>query len=551
MTDAPRSRVDRLFDAAESVALPALDRISGLVDAGVQAMAPQTALARKRSRAVLGSVNTAGTTAYEAGRPGRKRRFHYNTQSGDSLSRASAQALRNQARHLERNNDITTGILDKLVDFSVGPNGIMVEPAPKDRDGNIHRDFAKLLRTEWERHSESPEVTWTHDRGQAERLAQRTHFRDGETLGQLVQGPRGDRPYAGDIPVALELLEPDVLPHDYDDWGRNIRQGIERNNWGRPTAFHVYRGHPGDDWRAWNLRTKRVAAENMLHHAHVTRIGQLRGISVLAPVITRLQDIHEYEDSERLANKMAADLVMKITRGAPEMWGSEGGAKSYDPEDPPIFRMDGGMVVANTQPGEDAEFFNSGRPNTQAVDWVNGMLRRTSGGVGLSYSAVARDYNGTYSAQRQELVENWPHYHALTGRFVARWTRPHYQAFARWVAMVYGVPADLDVSTLTDAMYLGPPMPWIDPEKEANGKLIMLQACLTSSARVMRELGRNHEEEWRQIASEIALKNDLQISSSAELPAGAQEQARPSAPEPTTEGGANAGDKPSHLRAIK
>lgn len=547
-----RSIVSRAFDAAEAAALPVLDRVGKLVDAGVQTVAPGAALERARNRKVLAAVTTSGSAAYEGARPSRKRKFHSNTQSGDALSRTSAVALRNQARHLERNSDVVTGILDKLVDFSVGANGIMVEPMPRDRNGDIHRDFAKLLRTEWDRWSEHPEVTGQHDRGQAERLAQRTHFRDGEVLGQLVQGPRSDGPYLGDIPLAVELLEPDVLPHDFDDFARNIRQGIARSDWGRPTAYHVYRGHPGDMWKLGDIRTKEVPAASMLHHAHVTRIGQLRGISALASVIPRLQDIHEYEDSERLANKMAADLVLKITRGAPEMWGGGDGTSTYDPLEPPIFRMDGGMVVANTGPGEDAEFFNSGRPNNQAVDWVNGMLRRVSGGVGLTYSAVARDYNGTYSAQRQELVENWPHYHALTGRFVARWTRPQYQAFVRWVALVYGVPADLDLTTLADAMYLGPPMPWIDPEREANAKVIMMQACLTSAARVQRELGRSWEDEYQQIKREIDARQAMGITSSADLPQAAVTQAAPTQSEPTPDDGqARTRGQAGHLKAVK
>lgn len=473
------------------------------LDRAIASVAPGTAVNRMRARAILDTVS-----GFESSEETRKRRFHRNILSGDELARAGAVALRNQARHLERNHDIARGIIDKLVDFSIGPSGVMVEPQPKTASGEIHDDYARQLEADFAKWSEWPEVTWVHDRGAMERLAARTWYRDGEVFGQLVSGARSDLVYGSDVPLAIEMIEPDMLPHDWDDLSRNLRQGIERNQWGRPRAYHFLTQHPGDRYSLGNTTpTVRRDAERILHVRNVDRIGQLRGITVLASVIATLQDLWEYEDAERIAAKMAASLVLKITRGDAAMWGADGNA-AYDPEKPPVYQMDGGMVVVNSQPGEDSDLFDTKRPNVNAATFVNGQLRRVAGGTGLTYSAVARDYNGTYSAQRQELVENWPHYHALTGTFVAQWSRPAYQEFARWHALTHGVPAGVDRRTIGDAVYLGPPMPWIDPKKEAEAQIMLVQACFKTSAAVMRERGNNWRDTYKQLEVETKDRAD-------------------------------------------
>lgn len=525
--------------AAALAGLEAAERAGPMIDRAVGIVSPDRGMDRTQKRRVM-----AAAQGYESALPSRRRRFHHNQMSGEALTRVSAKALREQARHLERNSDIATHILDKLTDFTVGANGIQVEFQPKGTDGKIHTEFARRLRRHYALHSQWPEVTWTFDRAQMERLAARTWFRDGEVLGQLVSGPRKDLEYGSDVPVAIECMEPDLLPLDHDIPSRNISQGIERNAWGRPSQYHLYRGHPGHDRAAGKEQTKAIPAERMLHVRTVTRFHQLRGVSIFATLIARLQDLHEYEDAERAANKLAADLVLKITHSNPE---SVTGAGTVDHNNPPVFRADSGMIMVTPDQGMDASFFDSKRPNNGADAFINGQLRRLAGGAGLSYSAVSGDYNGTYSAQRQELVENWPHYHALTGQFVAQWTRPSTEDFIRWELLTYGVPAGLDVSTAFDALYLGPPMPWIDPEKEANGRLMMVQAGFTSSAQVVRSLNGDIDEIYTQLAHEREERARLGISTS--IDAAGTVPAVPSA-EPGAAGGA-APARGQHLQVVK
>ncbi len=517
-----------------------------VVDRIAAYFSPKAGIQRAQQRAYFEAIKAA-TRGYEAARPSRKRPFSRDNSAGNALARRSAVAIRNQARQLERDHDIARGILDKLVDFTIGPNGITVEPQPKRLNGTLHEELAAELDTAYRLWSEWPEVTWTHSRPQMERLAQRSRYRDGEVFGRQIGGWRDDLTHGSEVPLSIQMLEADHCPHDWEGVTGNVRQGIESDAWGRAIAYHFYRNHPGDDRAFSSLDTIRDIAENVLHVRCVDRIGQMRGISAFAPIITRLQDIFDYEDNERIAAKLASSLVFGIQTGDPANFDPT--KVQYDPAQPPIYRLDGGMVVASPHPGAGVTMFDTKRPNTNAEPFVNGQLRRVSSGVGLSYSAVSRDYNGTYSAQRQELVENWPHYHAETGVFVAQWSRPSYQAFVRWWALARGValPADLDRSTVADAEYLGPSMPVIDPEKEVNSQIMLVQAAFRSSSQVIRQLGGNRTETYRQIEAERRERERRGIASVVDVPAANVSPAKPSLPEPAVQ----PGQPGAHLRVIK
>ncbi|KEZ94745.1 portal protein, partial [Xanthomonas vasicola pv. vasculorum NCPPB 895] len=90
----------------------------------------------------------------------------------------------------------------------------------------------------------------------------------------------------------------------------------------------------------------------------------------------------------------------------------------------------------------------------------------------MSYSSLSLDYNGTYSAQRQELVEKWGSYLMLAERFIALFVRPTRQRFIE-AAVLSGkvrMPRGWTLRHLAASTYVRPIMPWIDPLKEAYAK---------------------------------------------------------------------------------
>ncbi|EEA5172399.1 phage portal protein [Salmonella enterica] len=253
------------------------------------------------------------------------------------------------------------------------------------------------------------------------------------------------------------------------DNSSNLVQGIYFNEWRRPVKYLVCQSWPGAGAAA--VAVKEVTAENMLHLRFTRRLNQARGASLLAPVIIRLMDLKEYEDSERIAARIAASLGMFIKK-------QDVGTDGYvAPEKRKETQIQPGMLFDGLNPGEDIGMIKSDRPNAGLESFRMGQLRAVAAGLRGSFSSIARNYDGTYSAQRQELVEAQEGYSILQDSFIAAFTRPLYR---RWLAAAVAsgaieVPAGTDMSSLFNAVYSGPVMPWIDPLKEANAWRVLIR----------------------------------------------------------------------------
>lgn len=467
-----------------------------VVDRLVEWFDPVAAVRRRAARSVL---------AYEAAKTSRLRTAKRSNPSINDLVQRDGLTLRAQARHLERNHDIARGILRTLVNNTVGPSGIGVEPQPRRRDGSIHNDYAQALRDAWRDWQRMPEVTGRLTWQQTQRLACRTWIRDGELFSRLVSGLLRTLDHGTRVPLSLELLEPEMVPADYDDPARGVRQGVELNGWGRPIAYHVYKKDPRDSYRlpvAGDIR--RVPADRILHLYNPDHAGQIRGASEFASVLVRLDDIKDYEESERVAAKIAARLTAYIRKGTPDMF--DPATLARDEAGNPLPReltLQAGTIIDDLGIGEDVGMINSNRPNPNLVLFRQGQLRAVAAGIGTSYSSISRDYSGTYSSQRQELVEQWVHYATLTDDFTGLFVRPVWEEFVT-IADAAGVvprPNDLADGTEDDALFIGQQMPWIDPVKEASAWEALVRAGFASEVEVMRRRGVNPRDVLEQISS--------------------------------------------------
>lgn len=480
-----------------------------LLDRAIAPIAPGWAARRARARYQLNVLNRA----YDATNPGRFRKHSHDYGSGTAASRGAVLPLRVEARNLERNHDLARGALNTLVQNTIGAAGILVEPHPLRLDGTLHEEFARQLARFWRDWTKRPEVTWQHDWPSAQRLAARSYFRDGEMLMQRLTGLVAKLDHGTTVPYSLELIEADQLPLYYESPGQRIIQGVELNGWGRPRAYHVLKSHPGDyfNYAPQANDVKRIPAERILHLKAIDRIGQVRGVSLFASIITRLLDIKDYEESERIAAKVAASMAAVIVKGSPDLYPDS----AVDAEKRHL-KFTPGMVFDDLRPGETVETIDSKRPNSNLESFRSGQLRAGAAGIGISYSSFSKNYNGTYSSQRQELVENYGAYGVLAAELINSLHRPVYEDFVQAAvnARLVDMPADLDPATLYDAIYVPPSMPWIDPLKEAEANEMLEQAGFVSGPEIIRRRGGNPREVLEQEASwrREAERKQLQLS---------------------------------------
>jgi len=441
--------------------------------------------------------------AYEAVMPTRTHKARRENRNANQLTQFGGRSLREQARWLDNNHDLVIGLLDKMEERIVGARGIIVEPQPLLLTGAVADDLAKEIRAAWAEWSVAPEVTGQYTRPVMERLLARTWLRDGEVFCQMVQGKvAGLTPQAG-VPFWLEALEPDFVPLESNDSGKGLCQGVFLNAWGRPIKYQVHKSLTTSGIALGD--TKEINADNMLHLKFVRRLHQIRGNSLLSGILIRLSALKDYEDAELTAARIAAALGMYVKKGD---------GQSYpESEDKEEREMDivPGMLFDGLQPGEDIGMIKSDRPNPNLENFRNGQLRAVSAGSRGSYSSIARDYNGTYSSQRQELVESFEGYNILQDSFVAAISRPNYRNWLQ-MAITSGViktPPDLDIKSLFNAVYSGPVMPWIDPLKEANGWKVQVRGGAATESDWIRSRGANPSEVKRRRKAEIDENNEL------------------------------------------
>ncbi len=465
-----------------------------LLDRTIAAISPRWAFHRRQYRNLMNS--------YDAAKPSRLRKERSDTSSGNALAERSAAALRAHARYLHRNHDIARGALNTLVNNVVGPNGIGIEPQPRDTNGDIIESLSSQLLELYRDWSIHPEVTGTLSWAKTQRMAAMSWIRDGEVLAQMLPGKIPALNHGTRVPFSLELLEADYLPIDYSDDSRGITQGVERNAWGKPRNYWLYKNHPGDNHlMPMRQDLKPVPAVRMLRPVLIDRIGQVRGVSQFASVITRLDDVKDYEESERIAAKVAASMAAVIKKGMPEIYEGQTDTDGNTIHREMKFRP--GMIFDDLMPGESIETIDTNRPNPNVENFRGGQLRAAAGGFGISYSSMAKDYNGTYSAQRQELVEQWINNAVISADFITAFVQPSWRMFvaSALAADLLDLPAELDMTTLDDAMYVTPAMPWIDPKKEAESFETLERAGYVSGPEIIRKRGGNPSETLKQEAA--------------------------------------------------
>ncbi len=294
----------------------------------------------------------------------------------------------------------------------------------------------------------------------------------------------------------------------------------------------------------------------MLHLALRDRIGQMRGISEFASIISRLEDIKDYEDSERIAAKIAACAHRLRQKNQPRRLRP---LKHRDTDEngnviPRDLRLTPGMIIDGLAVGEEIGLIDSNRPNPNVVTFRQGQLRAVAAGVGASYSSIARDYNGTYSAQRQELVEQWINYASLTDAFTGLFVQPCWNGFVNAATLSGKVPVPKDVQpgTENDALFIAQAMPWIDPMKEAEALVVLTKAGFASEVEAIRRRGGNPRDVLEQITQwrKEVKRQTLVLSSDAANDKGASQNAAQTEPPDAAAMQAAAANASAHQQAI-
>lgn len=415
--------------------------------------------------------------------------------------------LRARSRDLCMNNDYGRRFMWLLKSNVVGPNGIRLQPQIKSADGQRDDTSANdRISTAWKDWCRKENCTVTKKLSFKDilELFVQGVARDGEILFRSADGFQN--PYS----FALQLFEPDYLDHTFTDPRRHIKMGVELNEWKQPVAYHLLKGHPGEDhYQSIGGKYQRIDAAKICHEFIFERCEQTRGVPWTATALKRLYMLGHYEQSELVASRVGAAKMGFFTR-------ESGFDYQYDDKD------EQGNLIDEVSPGQlkelpigyDFKKFDIDHPNNSFDMFVKSILRGAASGLNISYISLANDLKETsYASGRQGLLEERNFYMLLQGWMVEHICQPVYEAWLPW-AIASGLlrlPIR-DLERWKNVVWQGRRWSWIDPKNDiiANEKAVAIG--INSRTRISADQGVDINDVFEDLAREKEKAGSLGIN---------------------------------------
>lgn len=416
----------------------------------------------------------------------------------------SLRIMRSRSRQLAKNNDYVKRFLRMVQNHVVGPAGFTLSVPCTRPDGSIDeydKAICEKVFAKWGKRGVC-DVTGRLSFAQLERLIALLCARDGEALVRRVKN--------SDINAfgyALQIIDPVLLDEsyraDFPD-GRRIRMGVETNAWGKPIAYHLLQ----DPDSPWGSRRERVEADKIWHFFLQEEPDQVRGVPWIHTAMRRLNDLGGYEEAAIISARVGASQMGFFIPPADQAGNL--GALANDQVatangETELVRDATPGAFDELPPGYDFKKFDPDYPHADFSVFVKAMLRGVASGVGADYNTLANDLeNVNYSSIRSGKLETQDGWICLQG-----WLREcfHDALWPEWLerAFVSGQLPTLPITKFAKydvAVWQGRRWPWVDPLKDVEARLLEVNNGLTSYSQILRELGRDPEAVWRELAKD-------------------------------------------------
>lgn len=256
----------------------------------------------------------------------------------------------------------------------------------------------------------------------------------GDVIVLLTTTERVAMPYD----LRIQLIEADRISTPKDkSQDKNIIDGVESNKSGETIAYYICNRHPNskdltekEEWVRVEAYGKNTGRKNVLHLMNRERIGQRRGVPLLAPVIESLKQLGRYTEAELVAAVVSGLLTVFIEK---ESYSSEPPFGQIVPEEEQVDRYTensielGPGAIIDLNEGEKANIVNPGRPNAAFDGFVTAICRQIGAALEIPYELLLKNFNASYSASRAALLEAWKSFRMYREWLAADFCQPIYE----------------------------------------------------------------------------------------------------------------------------
>lgn len=478
-----------------------------LIDRAINAISPEKALKREVARKKLSLVNS-GYGNYGANAT--KKAVIGWTHGGGSHREDIEEhisTLRQRSRDLYcGGSTLATGAVKRLRTNAVGTGlhlkstineeilGITSEEARKLEE-TIEREFAHWA------NSTNCDIERIDNFYQLQQLALLNALLSGDSFALMTTTKRTGSIYD----LRIELVEADrVSTPDNETINPLFCEGVEKNANGEVVAYHISKFHPlsfqDREPREW-VRVKafgeKTGRRNVIHVMNRERIGQVRGVPFLSPVIETIKQLGRYTEAEVLAaviNGLFTVFIEKESASDDVPFGEA------VPEDMQVDSEDEGSIelapgaVIDLGEGEKANMVNPGRPNPNFDPFVMAVIKQIGAALEIPYELLIMAFSNNYSASRAAILEFFKVIKMYRAWFVTDFCQPIYE---EWLceAVAKGrinAPGFFNDPIIKDAYcsaeWNGPSAGQLDPKKEVEAAELRVQGGFSTRERETTEL---------------------------------------------------------------
>ena len=478
-----------------------------LIDRAINAISPEKALKREVARKKLSLVNS-GYGNYGANAT--KKAVIGWTHGGGSHREDIEEhisTLRQRSRDLYcGGSTLATGAVKRLRTNAVGTGlhlkstineeilGITSEEARKLEE-TIEREFAHWA------NSTNCDIERIDNFYQLQQLALLNALLSGDSFALMTTTKRTGSIYD----LRIELVEADrVSTPDNETINPLFCEGVEKNANGEVVAYHISKFHPlsfqDREPREW-VRVKafgeKTGRRNVIHVMNRERIGQVRGVPFLSPVIETIKQLGRYTEAEVLAaviNGLFTVFIEKESASDDVPFGEA------VPEDMQVDSEDEGSIelapgaVIDLGEGEKANMVNPGRPNPNFDPFVMAIIKQIGAALEIPYELLIMAFSNNYSASRAAILEFFKVIKMYRAWFVTDFCQPIYE---EWLceAVAKGrinAPGFFNDPIIKDAYcsaeWNGPSAGQLDPKKEVEAAELRVQGGFSTRERETTEL---------------------------------------------------------------
>jgi lambda family phage portal protein len=431
---------------------------------------------------------------YDSAQTARDNQNHWAQADGLSAAAANSpdvrRTLRNRSRYEVANNSYASGMVRTLSNDVIGRGpSLQMLSGNKEADSAVETAFYK----------------WATEIRLADKLRVMRMARcvDGETFAVMVSDENHRHPVQLDLRVyeAEQVANPTGAILD-----ENQSDGITFDQFGNPTSYSVLKEHPGD-MGSMGLTGEAVTvpAPFMLHLFRAERPGQVRGIPEIMPSLPLYAQLRRYT----LAVIAAAETVANIA-GLLKTQGTVQDPDDVAPLD--LFDLERGQLMTLPK-GWDAIQMKAEQPATTYEMFKRQIIQEIGRCLNMPFNVSAGDSSGyNYSSGRMDHqvyfksveVDRFHDESDALDRIFPMW-------WAEAVAITRAGVAQVIPTALME-FDTPPAHEWrwdgrehVDPQKEANASVTLVDAGLLTEAEYHGKRGKDWEEVDLQRSKELGV----------------------------------------------